>query len=44
MLLISLIIDGSGYDVTDVYGMSVKSPPGQFNYPAFTFPGPQVFI
>uniref|UniRef100_A0A1B6DRJ2 SAM domain-containing protein n=1 Tax=Clastoptera arizonana TaxID=38151 RepID=A0A1B6DRJ2_9HEMI len=28
-----------GYD-TDVYGMAGKSP-GQFNYPAFTFPGPQ---
>lgn len=29
-----------GYDVGDIYGMSGKSP-GQFNYPAFTFPGPQ---
>ncbi|XP_075230540.1 CRK like proto-oncogene, adaptor protein isoform X2 [Lycorma delicatula] len=39
---ITTVRDGGGYDVTDVYGMPVKSPPpGQFNYPAFTFPGPQ---
>lgn len=31
-----------GYEVGDVYGMAGKSPGGQFNYPAFTFPGPQV--
>ncbi|XP_054281765.1 uncharacterized protein LOC128999342 isoform X2 [Macrosteles quadrilineatus] len=30
-----------GYEVGDVYGMAGKSPGGQFNYPAFTFPGPQ---
>ncbi|XP_046407441.1 uncharacterized protein LOC124172067 isoform X2 [Ischnura elegans] len=28
-------------DHTDVYGMSGKPGSGQFNYPAFTFPGPQ---
>ncbi|KAL1131174.1 hypothetical protein AAG570_012410 [Ranatra chinensis] len=32
-----------GYEITDgIYGMSGKSP-GTFNYPAFTFPGPQQF-
>ncbi|XP_046659983.1 uncharacterized protein LOC124353947 isoform X2 [Homalodisca vitripennis] len=30
-----------GYEMGDVYGMAGKSPGGQFNYPAFTFPGPQ---
>lgn len=29
-----------GYDVTDCYAMAGKSPGAQFNYPAFTFPGP----
>lgn len=36
-----------GYEVgvgAEVYGMAGKSPGGQFNYPAFTFPGPQVSL
>ncbi|XP_039289747.1 caskin-2 isoform X2 [Nilaparvata lugens] len=34
-------ISRDGYDVNEMYAMSGKSPGGQFNYPAFTFPGPQ---
>lgn len=40
-------IVADGYEVGvggEVYGMAGKSPGGQFNYPAFTFPGPQVSL
>ncbi len=34
-----LFIFSDGFDGSDCYGMPGRSPNGQFNYPAFTFPG-----
>lgn len=38
------IVSADGYEGGDIYGMAGKSPGGQFTYPAFTFPGPQVSV